>query len=80
VVELGRLRRQAGFNVAQAFAVSNLRKGHHPQLLGGVERSHPLVRAVARNDSMKGLSRQKIHDLRKQRLADVHGHSRLAKA
>jgi hypothetical protein len=34
------LRRQTDFDVAQTFAVGQLRKGHHSELLGAGERFH----------------------------------------
>ena len=72
VVELRGLRRQTGFDVAQALAVGQLREGHRSVLLGTGQRPHPAVAAIAPDNPRKGAPRQKIHDLREQRLADVH--------
>ena len=40
VIELGRLRRQTGLDVAQALAVGQLGEGHHPELLRAGQRPH----------------------------------------
>jgi len=73
VVQLCRLGQQAGFDIPQALSVGQLREGHGSELLGAGQRPHPLVATVARHDPMKGLPRQKVHDLGEQRLAGVHG-------
>jgi hypothetical protein len=43
------LRRQAGFDVAQALSVGQLSKGHRAVLLGTGGRSHPAVATIARD-------------------------------
>ncbi len=72
VVELGGLGRQTGLDVAQALAVGELREGHAAQLLGARQRAHAVIAAVTGHDAVKVLPRQEVHDLRKQRLANVH--------
>ena len=79
VVKLTGLSRQTHFDIAQAFAVGQLRKGHDAKLLGATEAARPVIAAVSIDDAMEGLPRQKVHDLRKQGLAEVHGDSGVAK-
>ena len=73
VVELRGLSRQARFDIAQTFPIGQLRERHGAILLGTVQRSHPEVAAVPRNDPPERAPRQKIHQLGEQRLAGVHG-------
>ncbi len=77
VVELGRLRRQTGFDIAQALAVGELRKGHHPELLAAGKRLHVAVSTTSLDDASESSPRQKIHQLNEQRLASVHGRPRV---
>jgi hypothetical protein len=79
VVKLASLSRQTHFDIAQAFAVGQLREGHDAKLLGATEAARPLIAAVSIDDAMEGLPRQELHDLRKQGLADVHDDSGVAK-
>ena len=73
VVELGRLRRKADFDVAQALAVRQLRKGHHAELIGACHGLYVAIAIVAIDDAMEGLPGEEVHQLSEQRLADVHG-------
>src|SRR5271169_3229676 len=73
VVELRSLRRQADLDIAQALSIGQLSKRHRAVLLGTVQRSHPSVAAVARNNPCEGAPRQKIHELSEKRFAGVHG-------
>jgi hypothetical protein len=72
VIALGGLRRQAHLDIAQTFAVGQLSKRHCAKLIGTVQRLHVTVAAMSRHDSGKRAPRQKIHQLREQRLANVH--------
>ena len=54
-VELGRMRRQADLDVAQALAVSQLRKCHYAELLGSGHRFDVAIAIVAIDDAMKSL-------------------------
>ena len=72
VVELGRLRREAHLDVAQALAIGQLGEGHATQLLGARQRAYAVIAAVTGHNAMKGLPRQEVHDLREQGLANVH--------
>ena len=73
VVKLPGLSRQTHFDIAQAFAVGQLREGHDAKLLGATEAARPVIAAVPIDDAMEGLPRQEVHDLREQGLAEVHG-------
>jgi len=73
VIELGRLRREADLDVAQALAVGQLRKGHDAKLFGAGQRLHVAIAVAPIDDAMEGLPRQEVHQLREQRLACVHG-------
>ena len=72
VIKLGGLRRQADLDVAQAFAVSQLRKRHYAELLGAGHRLDVTIAVVAIDDAMKSLPGQKVHELGEQRLAEIH--------
>ena len=76
VVELGGLGRQTGFDVAQALPVSQLGKGHNPELLRATQRAHSFVALVASHVPGEGRPRQKVHQLGEQHLACVHGELR----
>ena len=73
VAELRRLSRQTSFYVAKTFASSQLRKSHHSKLLAARQRTRPRIPVVTRNDASKACPRYEVHDLREQRLADIHG-------
>ncbi len=47
------------------------------ELVGAIERAHPLIAAVASHDAPETRPRHEIHDLHKQRLADVHNGPRV---
>ena len=75
--KLVRLRVQAGFDVAQTLAISQLGKGHGTKLLGASEGANSAVAAVTSHTAGKRGPGKKIHQLRKQQLASVQ--SRLQK-
>src|SRR5271169_3528182 len=79
VVKLAGLCRQTYFDIAQALAVGQLREGHDAKLFGATEATRPVIAAVTIDDTMEGLPRKEVHDLREQGLADVHGDSGVAK-
>ena len=76
VIELARLCRQADFDVAQALAPRQLSEGQDPELLRAIERTHPAIAAIARDDATKARPWHEVHDLGEQRLADVHENPR----
>ena len=55
VIELGRLRTQAGLDVAQTLAIRELREGHAAQLIRAAEIAHATIAAVALDDASKRL-------------------------
>ena len=73
VVQLGRLRRETGFDIAQAFPVGQLRKCQRAKVLGTREGANMIVAAVAFDYSRKGRPWKKIHQLSEQGFASVHG-------
>ncbi len=75
VLQLGGLRRQTGLDIAQAFAIGQLGKSQDPKVFGAGQGTHTIIATIAGDDSGKGGPRQAIHQLRKQRLADIHRES-----
>jgi len=80
VIELAGLSRQTDLNIAQALAISQLRKGHNAKLLGATETARPMITTVTIHNAMESLPWQEIHNLRKQGLAEVHGGSGVVKS
>jgi len=72
MVELCGLCRETRFDVAQAFPVGELSKGHTTKLPGTTQGSNAVIAAVTRDDPGKGRPRQEVHELSEQRLAGVH--------
>ena len=56
VIELGRLRTQAGLDVAQALAIGQLREGHAAELIRATEIAHAMIAAVALDDAAEASS------------------------
>src|ERR1700751_5386074 len=73
MVELSRLCRQTSFDVAKTFSPSYLCKSHHAKLLGARQCTYPRIPVVTRNNPSEACPRYEVHDLREQRLADIHG-------
>jgi len=73
VIELGFLRAQTNFDVAQALAEGQLRKGHAQKLVQMRKGFSGIVRRVSCNAPTKGMQRQKIHKLRKNQFTNEHG-------
>jgi len=67
------LRRQTRLDVTQALPERQLGERHRPILLGAREGLNPTIATVARDDPRKCAPRQAIHQLREQRLSDIHG-------
>ena len=72
VIQLRRLNRQARLDIPQTLPVGQLGKRHGPVLLAAVQRTHPIVATIPRNDPAESLPRQKLHQLSEKRLAGVH--------
>ena len=75
VIELGGLCRQAGLDVAQAFAIGQLCKRQDAEVFGTGQRSDTVIATIARDDASECRPGQEIHQLREQGLADVHRES-----
>ena len=71
-VQLARIGRQAGLDIAQALSPSQLREGHGAELFGTRQRSHTRVASMALHDAREAGPWNELHDLSKQGLADVH--------
>ena len=77
VKKFGLISRQTRFDVSQRLAPSQLGKRHDAKQLGTTERAHPGIAAMAIDDATKRLSGHKVHDLREQGFACVHGYLRV---
>jgi len=72
VVQLRLHRTQARLDIAQRFAVGQLRKGHAKELIPAREAADPTVPAVATHAGIERPSGDPIHQLRKHDLSVVH--------
>ncbi len=72
VVELVPLCAQTGLNVAQTFAIGELRKRHAQILVQAGEGLDLVVAAIAGHASAECVQRQMVDKLRKDELAGVH--------
>lgn len=72
MVELVLLRAQAGLDVAQALAVSELREGHAQILVHAREGLDLVIAVIARNAPAKSMPGQMIHKLCEDEFAGVH--------
>jgi len=75
MVELGGLTAQAGFDVSQTLAVSQLRERHTHKLVETREVFDLVFSAVTRDTSAESGQRQVRHHLRKNKFARVHWQS-----
>ena len=66
---------QRHLDVAQTLAPSQLRKRHDAKLLGARHAAHARVARVAFYNARKARPWDELHDLREERLADIHGSS-----
>jgi len=72
-VEFARVGTKACLDIAKRLAPGQSRKGYYPKVLGCRQRSYSGVASVAIDNARKACPRNELHDLRKQRLANVHG-------
>jgi hypothetical protein len=72
VVELGGLRTQAGRDVAQALAISQLRERHAAKLIRATEIADTMIAVVTLDDTTEGLPRKMIHQLGEHQFAGMH--------
>ena len=63
---------QTNFDVAQTLAVSQLGKGHCAKMFCAIQDSHAGIAAITLDNSCETGPRHKLHELREQRLAQVH--------
>lgn len=72
MIELGRLRAQAGCDVAQALAIGQLRERHAAELTGATELADSMIATVTADDTAEGLPRKMILQLGEHQPADGH--------
>jgi len=63
---------QADFDIAQTFAISDLRKGHAKVLIQAGELLHFVIALIPGNATPKGMQWHEVHDLRENEFAGVH--------
>ena len=73
VIQPMRLRTQVDFDIAQRFAVGQLRKGHGKKLIQTGEVFDLVIPLMRNHSAGKGSQRQVLHALREYELAVVHG-------
>jgi hypothetical protein len=73
VVQLVLLGTQAGFDIPETFAVSQLREGHAEVMVETGKLLDLEVAVVPIYASMKHMERKMLHHLRENELAGVHG-------
>jgi hypothetical protein len=71
-IKFARVGAQRHFDIAKAFAPGQLRKRHHAKLFRATHTLHARVALVSIDDATKTGQWHKFHDLRKERLADMH--------
>ncbi len=72
VVQLGRLRGETRFDIAQALPVGQLRKRQSAKMFGARQGANTVVPIVPGDDSVKSFPRKVVHDLSKQCLSGIH--------
>jgi hypothetical protein len=73
VIELVAARTQTDFNVGQAFAEGQLRKGHGQELIPAAKVTHLVVTAVASDTASELLRVNPLDELRENGFARMHG-------
>ena len=71
-VQFVRIGAKRYLDVAQALAPRQLRKRHHTELFCTAQTANARVAAVTIDNPTKARPRHELHNLRKQRLADIH--------
>ena len=66
--------RERHFDVAEAFAPSELGERHDTKLLGAIHASDAGVASMVIDDAAEAPPRNEIHDLREERLTDIHAY------
>ena len=78
MIEFVALGTQAGFDIAQALAIGELRKGHTAILVLATEAFDVMIALVALNTATQGRVGKMLHDLCEEQFAVVHGCGRLS--
>ena len=73
VIELRLLRPQAGFDIAQTFAVSELSKGQAEELIAARKSLDVVISSIAIDTGLKFVPWEKVHELRKDSSSRIHG-------
>ena len=71
-VKFVRIGAKSHLDIAQALAPRQLRKRHHTKLFCTAQTANARVAAVTIDNPTKARPRHELHNLRKQRLADIH--------
>ena len=72
MIKFGPQSPQAGFDISEAFSVSELGKGHTEELIVAREFSDPVVALIPLNAFVELVSGQEIQDLRKNDSSSMH--------
>ena len=72
VIELRAHRPKAGFDIAQAFPVTQLGEGHHQKLIEARKSFYFVIAAVALGAFAKRRKRQMFHHLGENGFAGIH--------
>jgi hypothetical protein len=72
VIQLGLLGAQTGFDIAETFAISQLREGQTQELIPAGEILHLAIAVVTIDAKLKLVGREQIHQLRENGSAKIH--------
>src|SRR5262249_4462219 len=72
VVQLRRPGSQTRFNISKALAIRQLRKSHRQKMIPARETVHFVITVVSLNTHTELVTRNKVHQLGEDRLANVH--------
>ncbi len=72
MIELGAHSAKTRFDVPQAFAIGQLSKRHHPEVIRTGEGLDLVIASIAMDAPVKPVPGKVLHELGKNRRADVH--------
>jgi hypothetical protein len=72
VIELGSLSSQAGFDIAQTFAVAELGKGQAEKLIAARKALAVAIASITIDTDLKFVAWKKVHELRKDSSSGIH--------
>jgi hypothetical protein len=72
VIELGSLSSQAGFDIAQTFAVGELGKGQAEKLIAARKTLDVAIALITIDTDLKFVAWEKVHELRKDSSSGIH--------